>query len=780
MGESMEGMAELEADPLRERPPAFGAQEAARIAARSFGLEGTVSRLASERDENYRLDVAAGSFVLKISNSADGAAFVEMQTAALLHVERVDPSLPVMRVVRTAGGEPWTRVAGGDGREHFVRMFTFLPGRNPVTEDLDRRALEGWGSVVARLGQALRGFFHPAARQLLLWDIGQAPGLRPLVGHLPDDGRRAAVVGVLDRYDRVVAPVFPGLRAQVIHNDMSLDNVLVDGSGAVTGITDFGDMNHTALVCDLAVALADVLDGRPDAIDMAVPLIAGYTSVTPLEDAEAALLGDLVAARVAAAMTLSAWRVDLYPENAEYVATFGEGAWKFLQLIQGMGFDEFGRQLRGAVEAAALPYRPSTPTERLLERRHRVMGGALQPLSYRTPLHLVRGEGVWMFDPEGRRYLDVYNNVPVVGHEHPRVVRAIAEQARRLNSNTRYLHEAAVELAERLTSSMPDELDTVLFVNSGSEANDLAWRLATQATGRSGAIVTSFAYHGVTQATADLSPEAWFGGRRPDHVELVEPPDRYRGRGADMAGSVGHAADALAARDRPLAAMFLDTGFTSDGVFWPADDAVLEAARAVREAGGLLVADEVQVGHGRSGERLWSFATAGVVPDMVTLGKPMGNGHPVAAVVFRREVADRFAHGRHIFSTFGGNPVACAAALAVLDVIEDEGIIENARTTGAHLLEQLTALQQRHELIGEVRGRGLLIGVDLVEDRSTREPAREAARQVVDAMRDRGVLIGTTGPHQNVLKLRPPLVFDTDHSDQLFENLDDVLEARTR
>jgi 4-aminobutyrate aminotransferase-like enzyme/Ser/Thr protein kinase RdoA (MazF antagonist) len=776
---------ELETDPLRAAPPAFGPEEAARIAERVFGLTGSLSRLPSERDENYRVDAPGGSsFVLKISNPADVEPVVEMQTAALLHVARQDPDLPVVRVVETARGGHWAAVEGPDGRRHLVRAFTFLSGRNPVTTDLDARALETWGAVVARLGRALRGFFHPAARQRLLWDIGQAPALRPLVGHVADPERRSLVDQVLDRFDRLVAPSFPGLRAQVVHQDMSLDNVLVDDGGTITGITDFGDMTHTALACDLAVTLADVLDGRPDSMEMAEPMVAGYASVTPLEDVEAAVLGDLVAARLAAAIVISAWRLDLYPENAEYVSTFGDGAWRFLRLVDGIGFDEFGRGLREVAGRGRVPYRP-IPTDVLFRRRLEAMGGALSPLSYRTPLHLVRGEGVWVFDPDGRRYLDAYNNVPSVGHGHPRVVAAIADQARLLNTNTRYLHEAAVTLAERLEASLPGDLGAVLFVNSGSEANDLAWRIATTVTGRRGAAVSSFAYHGVTSSTGDLSPEEWEAGREPAHVERFAPPDGYRGEprseehgwAGRAAGRVAEAARSLAARQMPLAAAFIDSAFTSDGILCPPDDFLREAARAVHVAGGLLVADEVQAGHGRTGDRLWSFAAHGVVPDMVTFGKPMGNGHPVAAVVMRRELAERYAAHGHLFSTFGGNPVACAAALAVLDVIDEEGLQANALATGAYLRSLLDELRGRHDAIGDVRGRGLLVGVDLVLDRATREPAPALARSVVDGMRDRGVLIGSTGPADNVLKIRPPLVFAREHADLLAGTLDTVLAA---
>lgn len=388
-----------------------------------------------------------------------------------------------------------------------------------------------------------------------------------------------------------------------------------------------------------------------------------------------------------------------------------------------------------------------------------------------------------MFDPEGRRYLDAYNNVPAVGHGHPRVVEAVAAQARALNTNTRYLHEALVELAERLVATMPEGLDSVLFVNSGSEANDLAWRICTLATGRGGAIVSEYAYHGVTAATADFSPEEWPRGEKPSHVELVPAPDGYRGRyrseeprwAERYAEHVGAAAAELTARDAPLATMFVDPAFTSDGILCPPPEYMRAVARAVREAGGLLVGDEVQSGHGRFGDHLWSFESSGIRPDIVTTGKPMGNGHPVAAVITRSDILDRVGERTHLFSTFGGNPVACAAALAVMDVIEEEGLQDNAREVGAYLREGLVGLMERHALIGDVRGRGLMVGVELVRDRSTREPAAAEAGAVVNAMRDRGVLVGSTGPAGNVVKIRPPLVFAREHADLLLATLDEAI-----
>jgi 4-aminobutyrate aminotransferase-like enzyme len=382
---------------------------------------------------------------------------------------------------------------------------------------------------------------------------------------------------------------------------------------------------------------------------------------------------------------------------------------------------------------------------------------------------------------DGRRYLDAYNNVPVVGHAHPRVVEAIARQAATLNTNTRYLHEHVVELAERLLATMPDGLDTVLFVNSGSEANDLAWRLATTVTGADAGIATAWSYHGVTAAIADVSASEWPRGEQPDAVEAYAAPDTYRGRYADADDPVAVAREELvgavarlAERGRRPAALFLDSTFTADGIFVPEPTVVAAIAGAARDARALFIADEVQSGHGRTGE-WWGFTRWGVTPDIVTLGKPMGNGHPVAAVITRSDIVDRFGAGTTFFSTFGGNPVACAAALAVLDVLEDEGLIARAAFIGDRLRSALAALAARHPAIGDVRGRGLMTGVELVRDRATREPDSDLAGRVKDEMAEAGVLIGTTGRLKNVLKIRPPLCITDDEADTIAETLDHVL-----
>jgi 4-aminobutyrate aminotransferase-like enzyme len=394
----------------------------------------------------------------------------------------------------------------------------------------------------------------------------------------------------------------------------------------------------------------------------------------------------------------------------------------------------------------------------------------MEPLFYDVPVQVAAADGVWITDESGRRYLDAYNNVPCVGHGHPRVRAAIARQSRRINTHMRYLHPAAIELAERLVALCPPELDTVLLVNSGSEANDVAWRIATAVTGRRGGLCTAFAYHGITEATAALSPESWPDGPPPEHVEIWEPPDTYRGAHLEPAGFAA-ALTRLGARGLSPAAAILDGLIMSDRVADLDAGYVQELVRLTRAAGGLWIADEVQAGHGRTGEAMWAFERFGVVPDFVTLGKPMGNGHPVAALITRGEIVRQLAGHTTLFSTFGGNPVSAAAALAVLDVIEDERVLARVQAAGRALRTALMDLAAAHDAVGDIRVVGLACGVELVTDRATRTADGARARAVRDGLRHRGVLVGTTGRDGNILKIRPPLAFTAAHVPVLVDAL---------
>ena len=509
-------------------------------------------------------------------------------------------------------------------------------------------------------------------------------------------------------------------------------------------------MSFSALAMDVSSAVESLVAGRGADLFRAARLILdGYQRITPLEPLELRLMGELVAARAAITVAITSWRVASGLEEAAFAQRFNDLSIQTLDTILGAGWDETARRLGADV--------PRGTDAELAARRAAAMGPAMEPLTYDQPIRMASARGVWMTDADGRTYLDCYNNVPCVGHAHPRVTEAIARRSRTLNTNMRYLHGDAIELAERLIATCPPGLDTVAFVNSGSEANDLAWRLATAFTGHTGGICTSFAYHGISDAIAALSPETWPPGGH-DHVETWAPPDPYRGVPADPA-AFGAAIERLAARGHAPAVAILDGVLTSDGFLDLDPGYVQDLVRRTHAAGGLWIADEVQGGHGRTGDALWSFERFGIVPDLVTLGKPMGNGHPVAAVITRREIAAAFAEGTVFFSTFGGNPVSAAAALAVLDVIEDERILERVREAGAALRAGVGAVAARHPAIGDVRGMGLANGIEIVRDPATREPDPAGAAAIRDGLRDRGVLVGTTGPHGNVLKVRPPLAF---------------------
>lgn len=395
----------------------------------------------------------------------------------------------------------------------------------------------------------------------------------------------------------------------------------------------------------------------------------------------------------------------------------------------------------------------------LIVARERVLGPANR-LFYDRPVHLVRGEGSHVFDVDGVRYLDAYNNVVSVGHGHPHVVDAVARQMSTLNTHTRYLHRGIIDYSERLLKTMPDGINQVMYACSGSEVNDLALRVAEMFTDAAGVIVTRDAYHGNTATVMTISPSLGDATTVGRHVRTVPPPDSYRfpDPAARFAADVARAVDDLCANGMRVSCLIVDSMFSSDGIY--PDPAVLGAAvDIVHRHGGVFIADEVQAGFARTGESMWGFSRHGVTPDIVTMAKPMGNGMPVAAMAANDHVLRPFAVRVPYFNTYGGNPVAMAAAGAVLDIIENERLLANAAGVGARLRTELSRITRDDPRIGDVRGAGLYIGVEVVSDRDAKTPDRAGARRLVNALRERHVLISVCGHDGNVLKVRPPLVF---------------------
>ena len=423
-----------------------------------------------------------------------------------------------------------------------------------------------------------------------------------------------------------------------------------------------------------------------------------------------------------------------------------------------------------------------TVDTKLLERRYRLLGAGA-PLFYNEPVHIVKGEGVWLYDAAGNKYLDVYNNVPNVGHCHPHVVEALYKQSKTLNVHNRYLHELVLEYAERLTGLHNEPLSMAFIVCTGSEANEIALRMARQATGKQGIVCTNFTYHGNTTAVDELSSIFHGGKSTSPSVKTVPFPETYRplnGLEGDAltgayAAEVKRAIEEFEEEGIGFAGMLICSIFANEGLPNVPPGYMEQVMDQVRSAGGLYIADEVQCGFARTGKKMWGYQVGGVTPDIATMGKPMGNGHPVGGVVARADLVNDFREQVMYFNTFGGNPVQCAVGMAVLDVIEQENLQENAHVVGEYIRDGLRSLQSEYDLIGDVRGHGLFTGVELVTDREQKTPAPNETKIIVNAMKDKGVLIGNIGMYDNVLKMRPPLPFSKDNADLLLSVLEDVL-----
>jgi 4-aminobutyrate aminotransferase-like enzyme/Ser/Thr protein kinase RdoA (MazF antagonist) len=754
---------------VRYHAPRLTLSDAARVAMDRYGLIDTsIEALPSERDQNFHV-ITHGpeSFILKISHKDESRASLELQERVLTHLRARVPELAMPRIVPTLSGETLTSLTRHPD-VHLVRMVTYVPGQIWAQVAPHSVALlRSLGRALALVDAALTGFPATGAFGDLKWDLTQAGWIRDYFQHLPAD-RRELVERLFERYEVHAAPRLASLPSGLLYNDANDHNVLVAG-GRVVSLIDFGDMVHGPHVCDLAIGIAYAIMGAKDPLASAAEVVAGYHEALPLTDGELEVLFPLICARLCVSVTNSAYQRHVAPENA-YLQISDQAAWALLDALEHV-------QPREAIDAfrAACGFAPHLSDAAIVAARQLRLSPNLS-LAYRNPLHIVRGHMQYLYDADGREYIDAVNNVAHVGHCHPRVVRAGQQQMAVLNTNSRYLHSHIVRYAERLCAKLPEPLRVCFFVNSGSEACDLALRLARTHTGSPATVVIDGAYHGNSTELVRISPYKYDGPGgtgQPEYVRKVATPDTYRGwnGGTGVPEAIEHLTQTGHSRPAFIAESLM--GSCGQIVFPPGF--LDEAFRETRAAGGVCIADEVQVGFGRVGTHFWGFETQGVVPDIVVMGKPMGNGHPIGAVVTTPEIAASFNNGMEYFSTFGGNPVSCAIGLAVLDVIHDEGLQEKALHVGEHLRQGFKELASHYEIIGDVRGLGLFVGVELVSDRATLAPAAEATAYVCNRLSELGILVSVDGPRRNVLKIKPPLVFSDSNVSRFVETLDRIL-----
>ena len=774
------------------RAPSLSLEAVQRRVADMYGLSGEWRQLGGEREQNFRLTTAdGGAFVVKIASPTEPMQSLLFQTEALEHIARVDPEYPAPRLRRTLSGEAMSSINDDEGVSSVLRVLTFVKGAilfdqlRATGRSLCAEDLIALGRAHGRLARALQGFAGRGASNVMPWDIRSGLLFSGVVhAHIP-----ASLTSVLDavlpQISDVLTSKLPKLRAQVIYNDFHESNVLVrfDPALCVEGVIDFGDMIFGPVAQDLAVSVASLIHWTPDPVFAANCLIRGYQRSMPLEQEDLGLLRSLVLARLLLQVGLVSYQTVVHGRDDADLDALQALYIQAILKIAAVSDDDFVKDIMPSVvpvsEVVAASPTAATPT--LVERRQAVLGKTY--MFYNEPLELVRGRGCMVYDADGKEYLDCYNNVANVGHCHPYVLDALTRQASLLNTNSRYLHPEIVRLGERLSATLPAHLDTLVFVCTGSEANDLAVRMARLISGQEGVIITENSYHGNTTTVAPLSLIDYDIKEKPGWVETMPPPNLYRGlyrqdvndAGRKYADHVTQAAEKLALRGPGMAALMIDSIFDANGALVPPPDYMPLAYEAAKKAGALTIADEVQMGFGRSGTHMWGFEAFGVEPDIVTMGKPMGNGHPVAAVATRRDIAEVLQKQTGYFNTFGGNTVSAAVANACLDVLIGEDLQGNAARSGAWLMKELTAMMQRHEMIGHIQGRGLFLGVELVTDRITKEPAKLAARWVRERMKELGVLVSSTGPHGNIIKIRPPLVFSLADAARCVEALDRAL-----
>ncbi|WP_227993203.1 MULTISPECIES: aminotransferase class III-fold pyridoxal phosphate-dependent enzyme [Shewanella] len=763
-----------------------------------FRMAVEVKSLPGYVDLNFLLtDTQGKRFILKIANADEPLAELDMQNAVMnyLNGQDLQPYL-LPEVIKNLAGHEITSLKDGHGRPRPMRLLSYVPG----VFYCDHKALAGHhhsqlGTLLGRLDLSLQGFSHRAASRHFDWDLKHANAvIESKVGLISDQSLRQQVLKILSGFEQQVIPFMAELPQGVIHNDVNDYNLLLSSASLdaeVIGLIDFGDMVYSHQINELAIACAYAILGADSPLAIIEAITLAYHQERPLNGAELWALLPLIAARLAVSVCNSCEAILSEPDN-EYLLVTAKPAWAAITTLLKLDAKSVGFGLQRLCLTANEGEKQSGPLDQgtdniSSERRRDIISQRGERLfktlsvSYEQPLIIERGQGQFLLDENNIAYLDMVNNVCHVGHCHPSVVAAGQAQMAKLNTNTRYLNDNILDYSRALLDTFPESLSVVMFVNSGSEANELAMRLMRCKTQSDELLVVDGAYHGNTNKAIEISPYKFNGPGgegAAEHIHIVPVPDPYRGpykgmsveTGLAYAEPVQQAIRQLQQEGKQLGGYICESLQGVGGNLVMPNGYLDAVYQAVRAAGGVCIADEVQVGFGRVGTHWWGFETQGVVPDIVTLGKPIGNGHPMAAVVTTKEIAAAFVTGMEYFNTFGGNPVSCAIGKAVLDTIDTENLMHNARDSGDYMRMRLVKLQETFDIIGDVRGLGLFIGVELVKDASL-TPATQEAQALIEWFKSRNILLSLDGPFNNVLKIKPPMVFNKDNVDYFIEQL---------
>lgn len=739
----------------------------------------TLKKLNGYDNVNYLLTTTTDKYIFKTyAFSEDMLALIEAENSVLQALNN-DASFP--EPIAFQSGEH-IKITEINGTKTICRLLTFLDGTFLGDAKHTPELIASIGTFTATMDLKLLQLnsYVLKARQWE-WDLQYINLNKKYIKDIDDVNTKHLVSYFYQQYDFYVTPVLSELRKSVIHNDVNEWNVLVSGN-QISGLIDFGDLAHSPLINEVAIAITYACYDKHEPLAWAIPFIKAYHNILPLEQKELDILYYLIAGRLCTSLCNSAHAKKTDPENS-YASVSEENAlnmlktWLTINPIYAK--NEF-------YKAANFSVKIPKPISELIARRHNVTSPILS-LSYDNPIYFKGSAFQYMYDAYGNTFLDAYNNIPHIGHAHPEITKTASQQIGTLNTNTRYLYDAFTEYAEALLSKFPKALDTVFFVNSGSAASDLAMRLVQAHTNEKTIMVMEHGYHGNTQIAIDISHYKYNnkkGQGQKNHIVETTIPDTYRGKYTNNDGSAGkaYAKEALKQIEQstlPIAAFISEPIVGCGGQVPLAKGYLKDVYPAIRKQGGLCISDEVQTGFGRLGDHFWGFEAQDVLPDIVILGKPIANGHPMGAVVTTKAIAESFGKGVEFFSSFGGNPVSCKIALSVLQEIENNQLQQNAKVVGDYYQSLFNKLKGKYTCIGDVRGSGLFIGVEIVKENSI-APNTELAHYIKNKLRDRFILISTDGPYDSVLKTKPPLCFTKANAKQVVNTIETVLETYYR
>ncbi len=732
-------------------------------------LPSEITKLEGYDSTNFKVESRQGVFVLKqYKYSEETLSVLEGENRILALLKDTGADYPVG--VPTKKGDLLI-VKDSD----IFRLLTYVKGDFFGDVTHNEQMLYSLGQFLGKMDNIIFNNHEMAiAAKRIPWDLQHFYLNRPLLPYIKNAKDRNLVDYFFVQFDEQVHPVQHLLRQGIIHNDANDWNVLTQ-NGKVSGIIDFGDMCCSWAINELAVALTYVMMNKKNPLNAAVTVLKGYHKVFPLQKIEVDILYYLIAARLCTSVCNSAYAKTLKPDS-EYITISEKPAWKLLHHMIAMNPIKVKEEFR---RAAQLSVDSKKGISEQLARRKQHLSDALS-ISYDHPVQMVRSAFQYMYDTEGNAILDAYNNIMLAGHSHPKVVRAGQRAMARLNTNTRYLYEELLVYSEKLLSKFPSALNKVFFVNSGSAASDLAIRMAFTYTKKQKVMVLEHGYHGNTRIGIDISHYKYShqGGNGRQEYILETPLPNAFGSGFKDDGTAGkhfaqHTHAQIKEHKGEIAAFIAEPIVGCGGQVPLAEGYLQEVYPKIRAQGGLCISDEVQVGFGRLGVAFWGFQMHGVVPDIVILGKPIGNGHPIGAVVTTAAIAECFDNGLEFFSSFGGNPVSCAIGNAVLEVIEEEKLQHHAKETGDYLKSLLNSLKARYPQIADVRGSGLFLGIELVDLKG--HPNTKLASWLKNGLREKNILISTDGPFDSVIKIKPPLSFHKRNCDELVQAMNTLL-----